>query len=74
MKLPDWFAEPDTDMDGQIALHEWHKGGRSIVQFTEMDLDGDGLLTKVEYFKYIQMKTKSDLEEPAPVVGKQTKK
>ena len=74
MKLPNWFTELDTDMDGQIALSEWRKGGRSIAQFMEMDLDGDGLLTKIEYFKYMQMKLKSDSEEPTPVVGKQAKK
>jgi Ca2+-binding EF-hand superfamily protein len=64
-RLPDWFAELDTNMDGQIALREWRKSGRSLAQFMAMDLDGDGLLTKTEYFKYIRLKAKSD-EEPPP--------
>jgi len=52
--MPDWFTTLDTDMDGQIALHEWRKAGRSIETFMEMDLDSDGLLTREEYLRFIR--------------------
>jgi EF hand len=50
--LPAWFEEYDFDKDGQIALYEWRKAGRSIAEFQEMDLNGDGLLTADEYLRY----------------------
>ncbi len=42
----------DTDKDGQIALHEWRKAGRPIEVFMKMDLDEDGLMTRIEFARY----------------------
>ncbi|AMV30002.1 EF hand [Gemmata sp. SH-PL17] len=53
--LPEWFATLDTDKDGQIALFEWRKDSRPIALFNEMDLNGDGLLTRDEYLRYVRM-------------------
>lgn len=50
--LPAWFVELDTDEDGQISLYEWRQAGRPMVEFFEMDLNGDGLLPPAEYFRY----------------------
>jgi len=53
--LPTWFAALDTDGDNQVALFEWRKGGKPVALFTEMDLNGDGLLTRDEYTRYAKM-------------------
>jgi Ca2+-binding EF-hand superfamily protein len=53
--LPDWWAELDTDRDGQIGLYEWRMAGLPMAQFREMDLDRDGLLTPMEYLAYCKM-------------------
>ena len=53
--LPEWFAALDLDKDGQVSLFEWRKGTRPTAVFTEMDLNGDGLLTRDEYARYIKM-------------------
>src|SRR5262249_44563864 len=49
--LPDWFTTLDTDKDGQVSLFEWRKAGRPTALFQEMDLNGDGLLTRDEYLR-----------------------
>jgi Ca2+-binding EF-hand superfamily protein len=51
--LPDWFAQLDTDGDGQIGLYEWRKAGRPVDEFTRMDLDGDFLLTPQELLSFL---------------------
>jgi Ca2+-binding EF-hand superfamily protein len=63
--LPDWFVALDVDKDGQIELSEWRKAGKSLDTFTAMDLNGDGLLTKEEYLRYVQM----NLKAPPPPPG-----
>jgi Ca2+-binding EF-hand superfamily protein len=54
--LPDWFTALDIDKDGQISLFEWRKGDKPTALFQEMDLNGDGLLTKDEYVRYVRLK------------------
>ncbi|MFM8272826.1 MAG: EF-hand domain-containing protein [Gemmata sp.] len=64
--LPDWFTTLDSDKDGQVALFEWRKGGRSVEAFNAMDLNGDGLLTREEYLRFVKLsedKAKQDKRE-----------
>jgi hypothetical protein len=49
--LPAWFAQYDTDLDGQVGLYEWKAAGQPIVQFEKMDLNGDGFLTVEEVLR-----------------------
>ena len=46
--LPKWFAELDTDNDGQVAMHEWRKGGKDLDEFREWDRNDDGFITVEE--------------------------
>jgi Ca2+-binding EF-hand superfamily protein len=59
-ELPAWFAQYDTDGDGQIGLYEWKKTGRDLKEFQAMDRNGDGFLTAEEVLHYLadQNKTK----------------
>jgi Ca2+-binding EF-hand superfamily protein len=61
--LPAWFTKFDLDMDGQISLFEWRQGGRPIAEFKEMDLNGDGLLTKDEYLRWQKKKQEEAAEK-----------
>ena len=54
--LPEWFTTLDTDKDKQISLFEWRQGNRNLMAFEEMDLNGDGLLTREEYHSFIKLK------------------
>ncbi len=54
--VPDWFTTLDADKDGQISLFEWRDGNKPADLFKEMDLDGDGLLTKDEYLRWVKLK------------------
>lgn len=51
-ELPAWFAQLDTDVDGQVGLYEWVRGGRAITEFREMDLNDDGFLTCEEVLRF----------------------
>jgi Ca2+-binding EF-hand superfamily protein len=51
-ELPPWFAQYDTDGDGQIGLYEWKKSGRPLSEFQAMDRNGDGFLTAEEVLHY----------------------
>jgi Ca2+-binding EF-hand superfamily protein len=51
-ELPAWFAQLDTDNDGQIGLYEWKESGRSLDEFQEMDRNNDGFLTVEEVLRY----------------------
>jgi hypothetical protein len=57
-KLPkelDWFEKLDTDGDGQVGLYEWRQAKRSIKEFKEMDLNGDGFITVEEAMLYVKL-------------------
>ncbi|MBN9123062.1 MAG: hypothetical protein J0I06_28640, partial [Planctomycetes bacterium] len=54
--LPNWFTALDADRDGQVSLYEWRKVERPLAAYQEMDLNGDGLLTRDEYLRYVRMK------------------
>lgn len=54
--LPSWFTSLDEDKDGQVGMHEWRADGRTMSEFMDMDLNGDGLITAEEYFRYKQLK------------------
>jgi Ca2+-binding EF-hand superfamily protein len=49
--LPAWFAQYDTDHDGQIGLYEWKAAGQPVEKFLEMDRNGDGFLTVEEVLR-----------------------
>jgi Ca2+-binding EF-hand superfamily protein len=52
-ELPAWFAQLDTDQDGQIGLYEWKASGKSIQEFDEMDSNKDGFLTVDEVLRFV---------------------
>lgn len=52
----------DTDRDGQLGLYEWRRSaGRSLREFQQLDLNGDGFVTPREY------ETVRPAPAPAPV-------
>jgi Ca2+-binding EF-hand superfamily protein len=55
-ELPPWFAQLDTDHDGQIGLYEWKNSGRSIEEFQQIDRNGDGFLTVEEVLRYERLR------------------
>jgi hypothetical protein len=69
--LPAWFAQLDTDKDGQIGLYEWKASGRPIEEFERMDLNNDGFLTVHEVMRSLGLDkqvatTASPGAEPSP--------
>ncbi len=56
--LPPWFAEYDTDSDGQVGLYEWRRKGRAIADFLPMDRNNDGYLTAAEVLHFLLEKSK----------------
>ncbi|MBM3982124.1 MAG: hypothetical protein FJ304_18045 [Planctomycetes bacterium] len=54
--IPAWFNTLDTDKDNQVSLFEWREGGKPTSEFMEMDLNGDGLLTRNEYLRSVKLK------------------
>jgi Ca2+-binding EF-hand superfamily protein len=51
--LPAWFAQLDTDGDGQIGLYEWKAAGRRVADFVAMDRNGDGYLEADEVRQFL---------------------
>jgi hypothetical protein len=51
---PGWFAEYDTDGDGQVGLYEWRRMEQPIEEFVPMDGNGDGYLTARELLSYLE--------------------
>lgn len=67
--VPAWFAKFDADSDGQVSLFEWKEAGRTVAEFQDMDLNGDGLLTKDEYKRW-QKKKQFEAAEKRRELGK----
>jgi Ca2+-binding EF-hand superfamily protein len=51
--LPDWFARKDANEDGQVTMAEFASSwSDSVVQdFSQWDLDGDGIITPAEILR-----------------------
>lgn len=58
--LPSWFEDLDTDKNGQIEMFEWRKDRRDMKEFTDMDLNGDGLITADEYLRFARARNIDD--------------
>lgn len=58
LNLPAWYAEYDTDGDGQVGLYEWRKKGKTIAEFAAMDVNADGYLTSRELASYLAAQPK----------------
>jgi Ca2+-binding EF-hand superfamily protein len=54
-ELPSWFERLDEDHDGQVAMYEWNKDGKSLPEFTEYDMNGDGFITPEECLRVTKM-------------------
>jgi Ca2+-binding EF-hand superfamily protein len=52
-ELPAWFAQLDSDHDGQVGLYEWKASGKTIQEFDEMDSNKDGFLTVDEVLRFV---------------------
>jgi Ca2+-binding EF-hand superfamily protein len=50
-ELPAWFAQLDTDQDGQVGLYEWVRAGRSLSEYQTNDFNDDGFLTAEEVLR-----------------------
>lgn len=50
-ELPSWFAQRDTDNDGQVALYEWRASGSSLSDFQQFDGNNDGFVTVEEVLR-----------------------
>ncbi|MGF1579345.1 MAG: hypothetical protein ACFCD0_08290 [Gemmataceae bacterium] len=48
---PDWYTDNDTDKDGQVALYEWRKSGKSITEFLKKDTNQDGFISPDEMIR-----------------------
>lgn len=59
--LPDWFAEYDTDKDGQVNMYEWRTvGGKTTAEFRELDANGDGLIAPLELIRLTATKAETE--------------
>jgi len=67
-KLPKDFpyASIDKDEDGQVSLYEWRNSGKSVEEFLDRDLNGDGFLTAEEWLRG----TKTSLSDSKDKGGK----
>lgn len=58
--IPKWFAEMDTDHDGQVGMYEWRRAGLAIEEFSKLDLNQDGFLAPDEILRLLAMTTKGE--------------
>jgi Ca2+-binding EF-hand superfamily protein len=65
-EFPPWFRDLDTDMDGQVSLDEWRKGGKRLSEFRKYDLNGDGFITVEEVLRYLQCHPPPPKKGPGP--------
>ena len=68
--LPAWFADYDTDGDGQVGLYEWRRKGRTIAEFMPMDRNDDGYLTAKELLAFLADPANAAAVEKLPRSGK----
>lgn len=59
--LPQWFAEFDTDHDGQVALYEWRRAGLPLDEFKKLDLNDDFFLVPEEILRLLAMTEKGGI-------------
>jgi Ca2+-binding EF-hand superfamily protein len=59
--LPPWFKELDTNMDGQISLHEWRQAGKSLADFRKYDRNGDGFINPEEVLRIMKKAIRLEL-------------
>jgi Ca2+-binding EF-hand superfamily protein len=53
--IPPWFAQLDTDGDGQIGVYEWRKSGRPLSEFKKYDRNGDNFITVEEVMLVVNL-------------------
>ena len=53
--IPPWFAQLDTDGDGQIGVYEWRKSGRPLAEFKKYDRNGDNFITVEEVMLVVNL-------------------
>ncbi len=66
--IPSWFRQLDTDGDGQVGLYEWKAGGRSVADFEQWDINGDGFITVEEVLRNPTI-AKATPESTSPVTS-----
>jgi hypothetical protein len=52
-EIPPWFIELDKNVDAQVGLFEWRESKLSLEDFSNLDRNGDNLLTVEELLYFI---------------------
>jgi len=69
-ELPSWFKELDTDMDGQVALHEWRAGNKDLAEFAKYDHNDDALMTAEEVLRQVAVAREATLSGAAATTAR----